>query len=434
MVDRRLASGGILNARIFTVKNLVSVLLVASVLLFTFYMRLNISSELAYINVFFYLAVIVLASSLKSSFKALGATLWVLVVCIFSITEISAGVGWRDILKFFFLYCAPLLVCQLQYEGKYEARGCARTLIEVVNFFVIVVFVILVLDLMSGSAVMNFLASRLMPGIVFWIQPGVFDRHASIWGQYLVTAGFYMVFLFMNVAYAKVEGEYLIDVRLLYAVATIGVLSTGGKTALVIYLVSIVWLNITGEHRMRNAVVLTTFLLALYFLGAFDIALERFGAEDLSSGRNNSTVMMLSQELPGLFSGYGENFSNHAIALIGYDNAAMFSEYSLLALAYKFGLVFVALSCFLMLKSFFAAAYRTRQWAPALMGVASLAYFASFNGLLVLPDTWNMLALYALVTNLLSVGEAIKTHDSSILTRLTDATTKDKTGADFDSF
>lgn len=424
MVDKRLASGSILSARILTVKNLASVLLVASVLLFTFYMRLNISSELAYINVLFYLALIVLAISLKGSFNTLGTVLWVIGVCIFFVTEILAGVDWHGILKFFFLYCAPLLVCQMQFEGRDEVCNCVRTLIRGVNFFVLMVFAILVFDLVSGSAVIGFLASHFMPDMVGWIQSGVFERHASIWGHYLITAGFYIVFLFMNVAYAKIEGKYLIDVRLLYVVATIGVLSTGGKTALVVYLVSIVWLNTTGEHRIRNAVALTAFLLMLYFFGAFDIVLGRFGAEDLSSGRNDSAAMMFSQELPGLFSGYGENFTNRAIVLIGYGNAAMFSEYSLLALSYKFGFVFVVLVCFLALRPFFSAARRIRQWGLAFMGVASLAYFSSFNGLLVLPDTWNMLALFALTVNLLSADKAIKAHNPSTFTCSTNVSTK----------
>ena len=44
----------ILNTPIFTVRNLLLLVLVGSVVVFTFYVRMNISSELAYINVPFY--------------------------------------------------------------------------------------------------------------------------------------------------------------------------------------------------------------------------------------------------------------------------------------------------------------------------------------------------------------------------------------------
>lgn len=391
----------VLNAPLFTVRNLLLLVLVGSVVAFTFYARMNISSELAYINFPFYLALALLAFRFHGKAGVPNAVLWAVAACVFLFTEVFAGVGWKDILKFFFLYCAPLLACQLSF-GRGSAKGFARTIIRLFNVGVLLVFFILVLDLISGSAVMGFLTSKFMPEMTSWVSAGLFERHASIWGHYLITAGFYIVFLFVNVAYAKVGGEYLIDVRLLYVVATLGVLSTGGKTALVIYLVSIVWINLTSRHGVRNAVVLTVFLLALYYLGAFDIVLERFGADDLSSGRNDSTRAMFSAELPSLIGGYGERFSAHAASLIGIDYASMFAEYSLLALCYKFGIVYVALACVLLLWPAFSVARATGNWTIAFMGVLALVYFSTFNGLVTIPDTYLLMALFGICCNSLN--------------------------------
>lgn len=391
----------ILNTPIFTVRNLLLLVLVGSVVVFTFYARMNISSELAYINVPFYLALVLLAFRFHGKVGVPNAVLWAVSACVLLLTEIIAGVGWKDILKFFFLYCVPLLACQLSFSLG-GAKGFARTIIRIFNTGVLLVFFILVLDLVSGSAVMDFLTSKFMPEMTSWVSAGLFERHASIWGHYLITAGFYIVFLFVNIAYAKVEGEYLIDVRLLYMVATLGVLSTGGKTALVIYLVSIVWINLTSRHGVRNAVIITVFLLALYYLGAFDIVLERFGADDLSSGRNDSTRAMFSAELPRLIGGYGERFLAHASSLIGIDYASMFAEYSLLALSYKFGIVYVGFACVLLLWPSFSLARTTDNWIIAFMGVMALAYFSTFNGLITIPDTYLLLALFGICCNSLS--------------------------------
>ena len=401
MSDFGQIKSNILNEPFFTVRNLLLLVLVGSVVVFGFYARMNISSELAYINVPFYFALFLLAFRSHGKTGTFNAILWTVVACIFFLTEVSVGSAWKDILKFFFLYCAPLLVCQISF-CRDDARGFARAVIKLFNAGVLLVFFILVADLLTGSTVMSFLTSQFMPDMTSWVSTGLFERHASIWGHYLITAGFYIVFLFVNITYAKVEGEYLIDVRLLYVVATLGVLSTGGKTALVVYLISVVWINLTSRHGIKNAVVLTVFLLVLYYLGAFDIVLERFGAEDLSSGRNDSTRAMFSVELPRLIGGYGEQFAAHAASLIGADYASMFAEYSLLALCYKFGIVYVVMACVLLLWPAFSMARASGNWVIAFMGVMALVYFSTFNGMVTIPDTYLLMALFGICCNCLN--------------------------------
>ena len=388
----------ILNVPLFTVRNLLLLVLVGSVVVFTFYVRMNVSTELAYINLPFYLALVLLAFRFHGEVGVPNAVLWALIACVFLFTELSAGVEWKHILKFFFLYCAPLLACQLSF-GCGDAKRFARTIIRIFNAGVLLVFFILVLDCLSGSAVMSFLAAHFMPDVAVWVLPDLFERHASIWGHYLITAGFYIVFLFINVAYAKIEGDYLIDVRLLYIVATLGVLSTGGKAALVVYLVSVVWINVVSKNGARNVIVIAFFLLVLYFFGAFDIVLDRFGADDLSSGRNGSTQAMLAVEKPKLIGGYGDNFTAYANALIGEDSTAMFSEYSLLALCYKFGIVYVVLMCVLLLWPAFSTARATGKWVIAVMAVMLLVYYSTFNGLVSVPDTYLTMVVFSLSIN-----------------------------------
>ena len=198
----------------------------------------------------------------------------------------------------------------------------------------------------------------------------------------------------------------------LNTVATLGILSTGGKTALVVYLVSLVWLNITGKHAIRNSLALTIFLLFLYFIGAFDIVLERFGAEDLSSGRNDSTVEVFSQELPRFFKGYGENYMAHMTATIDYGVVAMFSEYSLLALSYKFGIVFVILMIVLLLRRSFIVAREKSKPSIVFMSVMMVLYFSTFNGMVGVPDVYLIMALYIVV---LPLYTTMGNDDKSIL-------------------
>lgn len=388
---------------IFTVRNALLFLLVASVFVTTFYIRAAFSSELAYVNVMFYGILLILALRYRGSFNVVGILCWMGLVAIFLSVELLAGTGLRDMFKSFFLYCAPLLVCQMTFVADDESwLRMAETTIRLVNVFTMTVFLVLVIDLLTSSAVMRWLTSWLMMDMVSWVSPNPLHRHASIWGHYLITAGFYLVFYFLNIAHTKVTNSHLIDVRLLYVVATLGILSTGGKTALIIYLVSIVWLNVGEERGLRNAAALTLFLLGLYFLGAFDIVLGRFSADDLSSGRNDSVTAVLIAERPPLLGGYGETYMFHMSALVGFDTAAMFSEYSLLALSFKYGVSFVVLAVFLILRMPFASARRTGRWSLAFMAAMLVVYFSTFNGLVWVPDAYLVIAVFVLCVNLLS--------------------------------
>lgn len=393
---------GFLNTPVFTIQNILVFILVASVFLFTFYMRHAVSSLLAYVNLPFYIAIMLLTLKFRGRASVVGCFVWAVLATMYFLIERSAGTGVSDLVQFFFLYCAPLLVCQFVFGRATEEKlRFARTIITLVNFFTLMVFLILIADILTGSAIMRFLTTNILSEIASWVPGEALERHPSIWGHYLITAGFYLVFYYMNVAHAKVAGSWILDARIVYAVATVGILSTGGKTAIVIYLVSIVWLNLTDKHGLRNALAITVFLLALYGVGLFDIVLERFGAEDLTSGRNEAVETVFSVELPCLFWGYGEGFSSYMSSLVTSYTVAIFSEYSFLALAFKFGVVFVALMIALMLRSPFVAAHATGKWSLAFMGSLLVFYFSTFNAFSGIPDSYLAYSLFALVASLL---------------------------------
>lgn len=407
MKEKRSLKDRVLEAHIFTVINFSAFLLVASVFAVTFYLRMGLSSEFAYINLLFYASLVLLVVKCGCRIDAGSMILWFLLLCIYLITERVSGSSFRDVVKFAFLYCLPLLVCQLRLGiSQPERRVLARAIVRMSNAFVLLVFVVLVLDCFTGSAVMAAVSGAAMKEIQGWVSSELASRHASIWGHYLSTAGFYLVFYYTNMAYERITGERLIDARLLYVVATLGILSTGGKTAVVVFLASVIWLNATGESGARNAFLLSAFLAALYFVGAFDVVLERFEAADLSSGRNDSVALVFSYEVPRLFGGYGENYTAHFTSFIDRGTVSMFSEYSLLVLAFKFGLAFAVGAAFLILLPSVKASVATGKLSIALMGALILTYFSTFNGMANIPDVYHVMAIFCLVLNLLSDSDS----------------------------
>ena len=137
-------------------------------------------------------------------------------------------------------------------------------------------------------------------------------------------------------------------------------------------------------------------------MGLFDIVLERFGADDLSSGRNDAVEAVFSVELPRLFWGYGEGFSSYMAANVTSYTVAIFSEYSFLSLAFKFGVAFVVLMVVLMLRAPVMAARATGKWSIALMGALLVLYFSTFNAFNGVPDSYLACSLFALVTSMLA--------------------------------
>lgn len=387
------------DTRIFTYERFLALLLIVSVFVTTFYFRDNISSLYTYLNLPFYIALVLVVIHYDGRLDVTMSMLWLLMSCLFLFAELQAGTSITDAVQYFVLYCFPLLFIQFSMgadpsKKKFFAMLC----IQLINVVTGIVFIILLADLATGSAVMRYIAVNIMPGLSTWIEGGIMSRHASIWGHYLLTAGFYLTFYYLNIAYQKIYGSWLINVWLLYGIASIGILSTGGKTALVIYLVSVVWLTLTGRHRIRDAVLLTIFFLVLYALGAFDVVLDRFGAQDLSSGRNDAIAAIFSAESPRLLTGYGENFMRHMSAYVTPTVVAVASEYSFVALAYKFGILFVLLMIILFLYRPFRISRTTGHWTTFFMTAMLVFYFTTFNAFAVSPDAYSLVVLFVLIT------------------------------------
>ena len=388
---------------ILTVRNLSLLLLVASVFFLTNSIRRWISPDLANFDAFFYLAVVVLVLRYHGKTRFVPFAIWIASVVVVIVTNFVAGVEIRKILWALVTYCLPVLVCQLQFNRKINFAQSTDVIIRCVNFFVCCVFAILLLDFATGSAVMKLIASSALTDLGEWAGTG---RRISIWGHYLTTAICYLAFFYLNVVYARAKGRYLMPAWLVYFITTVGILSTGGKTALVVFLISVIWLNMAGHHRFRNALAFTLLILALYFLGAFDVVLDRFGASDPSGGRYDSLVAMLSRDPLRLFSSYGERFTEYSTSQVGSFYGLVVMEYSPVGLAYKYGILFTIAEYALLLAPVISASRRSYNWTFILGMVGLLVCMSSYNGLVYICDTYLLLAIYVFTVGMLAEDSA----------------------------
>lgn len=396
----------ILYRPILTVQNINLLLLVASVFLFTNSVRRWISPALANFDAFFYLAVVVLVLCCRGKIRLTLVAFWSASVVVVIVTNLVAGVETRKISWALVTYCLPVLVSQLRFSSKINFAQSTDVIIRCVNFFVCCVFVILLLDFATGSAVMKLITSSALTDLGDWIGTG---RRVSIWGHYLTTAIFYLAFYYLNVAYARTRGRYLMPAWLVYLITTVGILSTGGKTALVVFLISAVWINMVGRHRFRNAFAFTLLILALYFFGAFEVVLDRFGASDPSGGRYDSLVAMFSRDRPRLFSSFGERFTEYSTSQVGSFYGLVVMEYSPVGLAYKYGILFTIEEYVLLLAPVVSASRRSHNWIFLLGMVGLLVCMSSYNGLVYICDTFLLLAIYIFTVGMLAENSAQET-------------------------
>jgi hypothetical protein len=388
---------------ILTVRNLNLFLLVASVFFLTNSIRRWINPGFANFNVFFYLAVVVLVLRYRGETPLMPLAIWCANAAVVTVTNLVAGVEISRILWALVTYCLPVLVCQLQFNRKINFAQSTDVIMRCVNFFVCCVFVVLLLDFATGSAVMKFIASSALTDLGEWAGT---SRRVSIWGHYLTTAIFYLAFYYLNVAYARARRRYLMPAWLVYLITTVGILSTGGKTALVVFLISAVWINMAGRHRFRNALAFTLLILVLYFLGAFDVVLDRFGAADPSGGRYDSLVAMLSRDPLRLFSRYGEDFTRYSTSQVGSFYGLVVMEYSPVGLAYKYGILFVIAEYALLLAPVISASRQSCNWIFLLGMTGLLVCMSSYNGLVYVSDTYLLLAVYVYTVRMLAGNSA----------------------------
>lgn len=411
--DSEIDHQGVLDVPFFTANNCLGVLLVFSIFLTTFYLRDDVSSTYAYLNIPFYILIALIAAHNGCRFDMPSVLMWCILTALFFVAEVRAGTSSVDIIQFFSLYCLPLLICSLEITADNQTRRhLAASCIRAVNVATLIIFCILLVDLVTGSAVMRLIADHFMPDVRPWVDSAIMSRHPSIWGHYLLTGGFYLAFYYLNVYYDKVFHSWLMDSRLVYVVASIGILSTGGKTVMVLYLVSVYWLTITGEHRIRNAALLMFFFLVLYLFGAFDVVFNRFNVADLSSGRNEAIQALFSVGPPHIFTGYGEAFIADMSMYVSPNTVSVASEYSFVALAYKYGIIFVLLMVAILLRRPFITSYKMHDWTLFFMVTVLVIYFTTFNAFAVNPDAYGLAVLLIFIT-MLCKGEGDYTNNVS---------------------
>lgn len=392
----------------FKISTVVALGLICSLFLTCFYMRIKFMGSLANVNYLFYLSFLLLVIRGRGiRLNGKGISLLGIMVIHAAIINISNGISLKQIIYSTVMYFLPLMVLMFEFNSNSVfTKNLLSKLLKYFNFFVYIIFGIYIVDTLTNFAIMKFLTSTVIPGISNWVpnSAGIFSyRFASFMGHYLMNALIYNMFYLLNMCYTRTHGKSIVSTKIVMAISMIGVLSTGSKTGIFIFLVSLFWFNLKGEKRTRNFIMLIICIISAYYIGLFDLVFSRLSNESLTTGRNEVWTMIFAQKELELrfFTGYGESIDSILTNLVGSWHTAIAKEYPFLILIYKFGIInVIGMVYFIVIKPCIKA-IKNGNSCIAFSIFMIFVEMNMFNAYLVLTDAVLLFLLFIMILKLM---------------------------------
>lgn len=305
---------------------------------------------------------------------------------------------------YFFMNTMSLLVLIVDNNALSLEKNEIKKLIQTYNKFVYLIFIIYLVDLLTGSLIMRTLADNWLTCIANWVPRGkslFTSRYASYLGHYLFTDVIYVGYYILNAFYKHSFFDETETPIIMHIVAVIGVISTGSKTGLLILSVLLIVFNI---KKIKYMIALIAGAFALYFAGFFNILLGRLSTEEFSTGRFGAWQTLFDMKVLkfNLFYGIGDGFFEYIHRFVDFGTAGIATEFPILCLLFKVGVIgFIAYIALMLLIPCYELLKRKNLYGAACIG----AYFfliATYNGLTAYPDTQIVYIIVVLLIELIN--------------------------------
>ncbi|WP_455720068.1 hypothetical protein [Agathobacter sp.] len=365
------------------------VLMVLSIFVFGYTIRVATVSSLQYISILFFMGLICIFYLSGWQVNKKRAVLFLVFLVTTIASDLINGVSFHQWMLYFFMNTFSLLIFVIDDSKIRLNKKEISRVISVYNFFVYLIFAIYVVDLITGSMIMRFLSSHWLTSIVTWVPKGYSlfqSRYASYLGHYLFTDIIYLGFYILNVIYKRAFDEENIKPLVFYIISVIGVISTGSKTGLLALLLMLILFNI---KKLKYMILLCGGTLVLYFAGFFNILFSRLSTEEFSTGRFGAwqTLFQLNVLKPHLFYGVGDDFFAYINRYIDYGTAGIATEFPILCMFFKVGILGFLAYLGLMLINPLRTLCRRKSWDGMICTGLLFFAIAAYNGLFAYPDT-----------------------------------------------
>lgn len=360
------------------------------------YIRGGISKILFPINFLFLISCVMLLYSNRNHISYKLLFIWTLMISHSILINYIRGTEGNEIIRCILYLYLPLVLFTIQYNKiSVNYKKFSIRLIKTINLFVIVMFIIFLIDYPMNGFIMKLITKEAV-GIKPWLPEHYIPftyRYASYIGHYIYTAECYLVFFVLNKAYQHKTKRYLLNNKIVYSVSLLGVLSTGSRTGFLLILFLMVFTTFTGRRRLTGMFLLSSFLIAGQLLGVFDLVINRFAEgfqnTNLTSGRNSAWKALFESSTIHIkwFSGVGFSMSDYIAKFIGDSKADIVLEYPFLSYFYMYGImngcVFIGLVVFHPIYRLL----KNRDYTLAAMVFSLFIILNTYNSILAMPDS-----------------------------------------------
>lgn len=239
----------------------------------------------------------------------------------------------------------PLLIIGFRIP-KLDFKPFLKIFIQGLNITCILVVILGMVDYLSGFGITDFLINHNLFDneaslIIRSAQSLGIYRLYSLIGHPLVTAWYLLIFYMLNVLYNRYYKPLLNDYFVII-VTFIGLLLCGSRTALIVALLMLIFLN-NSKNKLGFISFVTVMGAGLFSTSLFkENLLQRFilhyEAGDVSQGRNQAFYNVLHgfAQAPAWFTGGGLDSSYEITMKWGFIKSF---EYPIIMLAYDLGIV-----------------------------------------------------------------------------------------------
>lgn len=357
---------------------------------------------IGYVNIIFYICMsIILMRWIRCINRNIivVSIIFGIVLCIDLSTTLDIYKSITSLLGF----VLPLLLFCIDYKKIImDKEKFVVKCIKIINFFAIIVFVYMIVDLFSSSALTKSLSTfffkleSIIPKRTGFLQ----FRAGSYLGHALYTKHFILMFYILNMIYYIITSKYLMNIIVVHIISMVGIALTGSKLGIMAILFLILYYNSKNKNRIINFAIIFLGLLILGYLGVFDIVINRFMTTTFTTNRV-AAGELVSSALPGikLVGGFGVNLSDYLLKRFNSSEVTAAMEYPFKIWVYRYGLIATALILYEIYISTLYRFVKSRNVIFIISFLIIIAETSAFNQLVYNPDLFILIILWNIILN-----------------------------------